>query len=521
MRFGIVLVLFLLSSCAQVGVLGGGAKDEFAPKPDMDKMVPKNATTSFNGKEIIIPFDEFIKLKNPSETIIVVPPNIKPIAKIKKKSLVLSWEEDLSPNTTYAFYLNGTVQDTKESNDSLMTFVFSTGTYIDSLTAQFLVRDAFTNEPQKGFIVGLYEQFSDTIRPTYFTQTDAKGMATLSYLKAGKYDVAAFFDKSKDLKHQADEPFAYKNDALLLTENTTDSVPMRSYTPQQKPKITSLKFNPPGSFIIASNRSLENASFNINDVSVSADKAVYFKSDSLLIPFETSDTSLYTLIVNSTSWTDTSSLRVTQKEKKQTISLSFEKTNTILPKLPISLISSSEINSLVAPLILVEDAKDSSKLIIRSLNSLGSRIEMNFDRENVSSANLIFLPGAIVGLNGANADTLKLKIICLSSKEVGNLDVDISEFSESVILEILLGKQLIESVPMNKSQRKHQFINLKPGEYSFRFIYDENENGRWDVGNRDMKIQPEFVEVFTETQKVRANWDLEVVLKKAENGDTE
>lgn len=518
MRFGIILILFLLSSCAQVGVLSGGENDEFAPKPNMEKMVPKNASTSFKGNEMIIPFDEFIKLKNPSETIIVVPPNIKPIAKIKKKTLVLTWNEDLLLNTTYAFYLNGTVQDTKESNDSLMSFVFSTGPYIDSLTTEFIVRDAFTNEPQKGYIVALYENYSDTIRPTYFAQTDAQGKAILSYLKPGKYAIAAFLDNNKDLKHQADEPFGYKKETLLLTENSSDSIPIRSYIPQQRPKITSLKFNPPGSFIVAANRSLEGASFILNDIKISHDNCVYFTSDSLLLPFETSDTSRYTLIVNSPNWTDTSSVRVTQKEKKLSISLKFEKGNEILPKLPITVISSTEVKSLNAPLILVQDVKDSSNLIIRSLNSLGNRIEINFDRENVSSANLIFLPGAVVGPNGSNIDTLLLKTTCLSSKDVGNMDVDISEFTESVILEILLGKQIVESVRMASGVRKHKFTNLKPGEYSFRFIYDENENGRWDVGNRELKIQPEFVEVFTETQKVRANWDLEVVLKKAGNG---
>jgi uncharacterized protein (DUF2141 family) len=521
MRFGIVLILFILSSCAQVGVLSGGANDEFAPQPNLEKMEPRNASTSFDGNEMIIPFDEFIKLNNPSETIIVVPPNIKPTAKIKKKSLVLSWDEALLPNTTYAFYLNGTVQDTKENNDSLMCFVFSTGTYIDSLTAEFFIRDAFTNEPQKGFVVGLYERFSDTIRPTYFAQTDAQGKAVLSYLKPGNYEIAAFLDKNKDLKHQIDEPFAYKNESTLLSENLVDSIPMRSYVPQQKPKITNIKFNPPGSFYVAANRSLENASFVINGNSVPSDNCVYFSSDSLLLPFETSDTSQYTFVINTGKWSDTASVRLTQKEKNLSLNLQFEKGNELLPSTSFRLISSTEIKELIAPLIQVQDSKDSSNLIIRSLHSLGNHIEMNFDREKVSNAELIFLPGAIVGTRGANTDTLRLKATCLTAKDLGNLEVDISEFEESVILEILMNGKLAESVPMAKKVRKHLFTNLKPGEYTFRIIYDTNENGRWDVGNRKLNLQPEFVEVFSEKQKVRANWDLEVVLKKASNGDGE
>lgn len=518
MRFKIVLILFLLSSCAQVGILNGGAKDEFAPKPDLDKMVPRNAITSYNGKELIIPFDEYIKLKNPSETIVVVPPNIRPKAKIKKKSLVISWEEDLLPNTTYAFYLNGTVVDTRENNDSLMTFVFSTGPFIDSLTAQYFVKDAFTNEPQKGFILGLYNEYSDTIKPTYFSQTDVQGKATLSYLKPGKYDVVAFLDKNKDLKHQIDEPFGFKIENLDLSENFTDSIPIRTYIPQQIPKITRFTFNPPGSFLVTANRSLKNASFELNGEIISDDNFHNYNNDSIVFSHLISDTSVFTLIVNGENWADTSALRISQKEKKQSISLQFAKNNELLPNNSFILLSSARIENLNTPLILVQNAADSSFLTIRSLNFLGNQIEMNFDRNNSPTVNLIFLPGAIVGKNMINTDTIKLKANCLAMTDLGNLSVDISTYEETVILEIWMGKKLVDAVPMKKSYRKHTFINLKPGEYSFRFIYDQNENARWDVGNRALKIQPEFVEIFPETKKVRANWDVEIVLKKATNG---
>jgi uncharacterized protein (DUF2141 family) len=519
MRFGIVLILFLLSSCAQVGVLTGGSKDEIAPKPNLEKMVPKNATTSFNGKELMIPFDEYIKLKNPSETIVVVPPNIKPKATIKKKTLIISWEEDLLPNTTYAFYLNGTVQDTKESNDSLMTFVFSSGTYIDSLTAEFSVRNAFTNEPQKGLIVGLYENYSDSLRPTFFTLTDAQGIAKLTHLKAGTYDLVAFLDKNKDLKHQADEVFGFKNNPISLVGNLIDTIPIRTYIPEKSPEITGLKFNSPGSFILSANRPLENARLKINGLEISNNNWIYFTPDSLLFPYEVSDSSLYTAIVVAENWTDTNSIRITQREKKKPVSLKFEKENEILPKVPFALISSAEIVHLNPELILIQNAIDSTNLIVSNMSFLGNRIVMNFDRGDVRSVNLIFLPGAIVGKQNKNADTIGLKATCLTSKDIGNLDIDLAAFTEPLILEILRGKQLIHSIPIKKSIRNQRFENLKPGDYSLRIIYDENENGRWDVGNRKLKIQPEFVEKFEETQKVRGNWDVEVVLKKAINGD--
>jgi uncharacterized protein (DUF2141 family) len=518
MRFGVVLILFLFVSCAQVGVLSGGEKDETAPQPIMGQMKPKNGITSYNGKELVIPFDEFIKLNNPSENLIVVPPNIKPIAKVQNKTLLISWAEELSSNTTYAFYLNRVVQDTKENNDSLMTFVFSTGDYIDSMTALFFVRDAFTNTPQKKWLVGLYEAFSDSVRPNYFAESLDDGQVSFSYLKPGKYDVIAFYDKNKDLKHQPDEQIGFKNNSIIINGNYSDSVPIRTYLPQLKPKVTSFKFNAPGTFSIAANRSLKNASFTINSESIPKNNYIYFNSDSLLLPFYPGDSSLYTLITSGENWTDTTSLRITQKAKAKSLEIQLEKGNDLLPLALVNLIATAEVDILNASFITVENAKDSSKLIVRSLNSLGSRIEIDFERQGVSSVNLIFLPGAITAKNEANIDTLVVKINCLTSKDLGNLEVDLSSFEENLVLEILSMNKLIESVPMPKSVRTYSFKNLKPGDYSFRIIFDENGNGQWDGGNQELKIQPEFVETFEETKKVRANWDLEVVLKKAADG---
>jgi uncharacterized protein (DUF2141 family) len=518
MRFGLILILFLLSACAQVGVLSGGAKDETAPVPNMEKMSPKNASTNFNGKELVIPFNEFIKLNNPSETMVVVPPNIKPMAKVKNKTLYLSWNDDLSPNTTYAFYLNGTVQDTKENNDSLMAFVFSTGESIDSLTVQYFVRDAFTNEPVKGAIVGLYESFSDTIRPTYFAQTDATGAAQLRYLKTGKYDVVAFEDKNKDLKHQINERMGFKEAALELTGIFVDSVPIRLFTPEETPQITGFSFNAPGSFVVSANRNLEKSVFYLNGEKIRDKNVHYFSTDSLLLPFSMSDTSQYTLIVENENWSDTTSISITQKEKSGSLRLQVDGGNEILPKKPIVLFASAELKSVVVPLIQVINAQDSSQLTLGQTSLNGNHLEMNFEREKTSNANVLFLPGSLVDAQGPNSDTILLKLTCLLEKELGSMDVDVSDFASPLVLEILLGKKLVASIQLGKEQRKHHFSNLKPGEYSFRLVLDENENGKWDVGNRALGLQPEIIQKFQETKKVRANWDLEVILKQPENG---
>ena len=51
-----------MASCAKRGNITGGTKDTIAPV--LKASFPKNMSTNFNGKEIKLVFDEYVKLKN-------------------------------------------------------------------------------------------------------------------------------------------------------------------------------------------------------------------------------------------------------------------------------------------------------------------------------------------------------------------------------------------------------------------------------------------------------------------------
>ena len=178
-RYLVFLLVIILASCAQVGTISGGEIDKSAPKPIGKRVNPLNETVLFSGNSIEMPFDEFIRLNNPSENIVMVPPGVKVNASIKGKTLFLSWEESLQPNTTYAIYLNNAVKDITESNDTLIQYVFSTGTIIDSLMYSTTVVDAWTNQPIKDCVVGLYDLDSNEI--VSFSKTNSKGEAILRF----------------------------------------------------------------------------------------------------------------------------------------------------------------------------------------------------------------------------------------------------------------------------------------------------------------------------------------------------
>jgi hypothetical protein len=51
------------------------------------------------------------------------------------------------------------------------------------------------------------------------------------------------------------------------------------------------------------------------------------------------------------------------------------------------------------------------------------------------------------------------------------------------------------------------FDYLAPSKYKVRIIFDANQNGKWDTGNFEKKLQPERVSYLPEIVKVRSNWD--------------
>lgn len=520
-RFGIVLILLsLVTSCAQIEVLSGGATDNVAPQPDLEKMTPKNGSTNFQGQELIIPFDEFISLNNPVENIVVIPPDIKPKAKIKNKSLIISWDDALQPNTTYAFYLNGVVQDVSEKNDSLMSFVFSTGSAIDSLFAEFSVVDAFTKNTLPGKTVGLYSQYSDTVLPDYFGKTDANGRVRLSYLKSGKYQMVTFDDKNKDLKPQKNEAFGFRMDEFVLNDSLVDTIPVLLSPPAEDPKITSLTLKAPNTILVAANRSLEKSRFLLNGQLLSDENALFFDRDSVLLPFLPNDSASYELIVQSENWTDTSSIRLMTNDRKAPLKLNLVNTGDLFANESIRLYSHHVISTLNVSQIVLINKTDNSPVPIRRIQFREMNIDLDFDRkENINTVQLLFLPKAIETASGPNTDTLRFDFVCLSPKDVGVLKVNLEGFDQALILQLISKGKMLESVPLTADTKQYAFSNLLSGEYSFVVIVDENNNGIWDGGEFSSKTPPEKVYLFAKSQRVRGNWDTEVTLKLEEDGN--
>jgi hypothetical protein len=203
-----IFLILLFASCAKRGTITGGAKDTIAPV--LTASFPKNFSTNFKGKEIKLVFDEYVKLKNLNKQLIVSPPFNKPPEVLPlnaSKILTIKIKDTLLPNTTYSFNFGQSIEDNNEGNPyQQFKYVFSTGSYIDSLALSVKVKDALEKKVDNFVSVMLYEineKFNDSTiykeSPRYVTNTlDSLEVVKIENIKAGKYLLVALKDNGNN-----------------------------------------------------------------------------------------------------------------------------------------------------------------------------------------------------------------------------------------------------------------------------------------------------------------------------------
>ena len=132
----------LLSSCAKMGQPDGGWFDETPPR--IIGCTPADKGVGVKAKKISILFDEFIQVDNPTEKVVVSPPQLEtPEIKGAGKKIVVELKDSLKPNTTYTIDFSDAISDMNEGNPlGNYTYSFSTSDHIDTLEVAGNVVDA-------------------------------------------------------------------------------------------------------------------------------------------------------------------------------------------------------------------------------------------------------------------------------------------------------------------------------------------------------------------------------------------
>ena len=210
----------LAAACASMGTPDGGPYDE-APPIFLTSTPASNATNASENK-ITLEFDEFIKLQNAYEKIVVSPPQMQqPEIKANGKRITVELLDSLKPSTTYTIDFNDAIADNNESNAlEAFSFVFSTGATVDTLGVSGTVLEASNLEPIKGILVGIHSDLSDSAFRTKpfdrISRTDSRGRFTMRGMAPGKYRIYALADANGNYRFdQKSEKIAYL-DSLII-----------------------------------------------------------------------------------------------------------------------------------------------------------------------------------------------------------------------------------------------------------------------------------------------------------------
>ncbi len=249
-----VFTLCIFYACASIGNPQGGDYDLTPPK--FVHSNPKPDAVNFTGNKIELVFDELISLENPSEKVIITPPQKKaPVIKSIGNKVSVELKDSLWPNTTYTLDFTDAIVDNNEKNIlEGFSFAFSTGETIDSLIISGTLLNSENLEPMPNILIGLHKNLEDTaftkepfIRTT---QTNDRGKFWIRNVSHGTYKIYALNDMNRDYRFdQPGEAIAFYDSLIVpgfepairpdtvwkdsLTVDTIKTIHYTRFTPDQ------------------------------------------------------------------------------------------------------------------------------------------------------------------------------------------------------------------------------------------------------------------------------------------------
>lgn len=505
----------------------GGEKDYFAPEVTKSGCIPANRSVNFNSKTIVIPFNEFIKLNNPSENIIISPAmEQKPEYVIKGKKLMIHLKSELKPNTTYTLNFGNAIADITENNVATgLNYVFSTGNTLDSLRISGQVTNAFTNAPEKNVWVVLHKNATDTAFqkcfPDYLAKTDAEGNYELQNLSAGEYSLFALSDINGNYRYDHPE----ENIAFIAEKAIADTTEHPYYLKMfnehsEDLKLKSSRFIWPGRMQLVFNKSYPFWHMKSSDtVTGIMSYTAYKNAVGDTVDFwlrnpakENGDEFRIVLKMNYDTLNpkyDTITFRASGvKESVPGMKLrsNASKNFNLYSKLkmkydrPVFLYRKEKIHLYKNDSVPVHPATETLGYGISFVNSWEEKTKYKIVLEDSVFADLFY--GKY-----SKADTIEFTT--LKKEYFGNLFATIRVADTNYMAELLEGDKVIQFLPVPDAGAM-EFTNLKPGTYKLRVYHDENNNWHWNTGNLSEKRQPEKIYYYKEPIVIRSNWDFDL-----------
>jgi len=543
-----LLIILLVSSCAQIGVLTGGKKDRTPPQ--LISVVPHDTSTNLPTKKLKITFtfDEMIDVKAVTKSLVINPQmDNTPSVRAAGKQMIISFDDTLKRNTTYQLQFGNSLIDVHEGNKyKNLKYIFSTGATIDTNMVCGTITDAFTFKNMKDVSIMLFSDLSDTAvtrsKPDYLVKTDSLGVYSLSAIKPDTYQIVAITDKNKSKTYDAGEAIGFRNTPLIITGK--DTVDFIMSTPKGnnsfiKKKIQSfwgyhkyiLSDTIPDAYIIL----LEDSSKN-PERDADKDKIAYeTRNDTLEVYYKgIYDTELKFEVKRNQAVIDTVKLEVPNQTKvDSTINKTGKKIRMSVDKATYGNMNDDIYISFSFPientidvdkcLLLHDDVKEKASITVENKNENHNLVTTYLPAYKRRLLNkllesktytLVFLPNSITTYWGnTNADTLRTTFKTYSNDDIGTLKIKLTipDSIHNYVIQLLDSKEkvLTEYSGGVKKENNITFYNLPSAEYSFRFINDVDVNKKFTPANFTTHTQPEDVFIYDKLVKVPAGWDVE------------
>jgi uncharacterized protein (DUF2141 family) len=515
-----VLVSVIIVSCARKGRPDGGPKDEDAPIMMVAK--PPYETIHFDKKNIKIEFDEYIVLKDLTKQLVVSPPlKYPPIITPQgtpSKYINIEIVDTLKTNTTYTFNFGNAVQDNNENNKlESFKYVFSTGSYIDSLKIRGSVANAFKKEKLKSIGVLLYRldsTYNDSIiykqKPNYVTSTLDSTNFEFTNLREGKYLLLALKEESKNyLFNSKSDKLGFITDTIYLPKDTLVLKPIRLFKELQPYKFKKGKEVVKGKIQFGFEGEKENMKVQLlSEVSKNFKSFYEFEKEKDTLNYWHSPVEKDSLrfIVTNTKFVDTVTVRL-RKKKIDSLVVSSSVSRMLHLNDTLFLESNNPIVSIDTSKFSLVD-KDTLAIDFKVEKQSIKKIAVLFKKTPKMNYKFDVLPKGINDLYETTNDTLAYQFKTLTIEDYGSIILDVKKETKHPVIIELLDKDKVVKTKYISSSGKIEFDLLEPKEYTVRAIIDENNNHTWDTGSFLLRKQPEQVIYFEKNFELRANWEM-------------
>jgi len=447
-------LLFLQDGCARIVPPSGGPRDSLPPV--LVSALPRDSTLHMplTGLKITLNFDEFIQLDNPSQNFMPNPVmKTMPIVESNgRKTVTIRIKDTLEPNTTYSLDFGKSIKDVNEGNVFRnFTYLFSTGSVLDSGVLFGRVRVARTNKVDSTLLVILHRHDDDSAvakeTPRYVARLDSGGRFLFQHIATGVYSIFALKDVGDKKYHDKSELFAFYDHRITVTKQPapSDSLLLYAYAEEgPRPKAGSGQNNTKKPTKKEEKERKLHVSVSLQGGKQDILSHLYITYDQ---PIRTSD------------------------------STQLQLTDTLYHPLPYVFIN-----------------KDTSH------KKFGIHYQWHEDSALVLIIGKTFATDTL-GITLLKADTIRFKV--QREAEYGSLTLRLHNFdlSKHPVLQFVQNDKIVDSMAVTGPLITRPLYH--PGEYEIKVLYDTNQNGTWDPGSYfGIHRQPEIV-VSPKTPKIK------------------